>query len=147
MENSSVIPNGCREWNATKQKSGYGMIGVTFEFKGKRLVIPASRAHWMAHHNVILERNQFICHKCDNPACVAIEHLFLGSAKDNSQDMLGKGRNAKKYKAHSRILIHSDDKIRAIRIAIGPLKDVAKLYGVSIGYVSRLRNGKAKTLV
>jgi hypothetical protein len=147
MENSSMMPNGCREWTATKQKTGYGMIGVTFEFKGKRLVIPASRAHYMAHHNVILERNQFVCHKCDNPCCVNIEHLFLGSAKDNALDMLAKGRNAKRHRLHTRQRKFTDEQIKAISIAKGRLRDVANLFGCSHGYVSKLRRGKAKTLL
>jgi hypothetical protein len=32
-------------------------------------------------------------HRCDNPSCFNPNHVFAGSLKDNTQDMLKKGRN------------------------------------------------------
>lgn len=34
----------------------------------------------------------YALHSCDNPRCISLDHLFKGTAKDNTQDMMAKGR-------------------------------------------------------
>lgn len=76
----------CWLWKAGLTASGYG----SFYFKGENH--PASRVTWIMTHGQI-PKNKVICHYCDEPKCVRIDHLWLGTCKENSQDMVKKGRN------------------------------------------------------
>lgn len=139
--------NGCIEYCGDKPLAHeYGLISITID--GKRRSVPAHRALWMAVNDRFdLPRNIQIRHKCDNPRCVNEKHLIDGTAKANMRDKVERGRCATSYRNHTRQRVHGDDKIRAIRAAVGTTTSVAAQFGVSPGYVSKLKNGKAKALV
>jgi hypothetical protein len=75
----------CLETDYFRRK-GYGLC----KFRNK--TIGAHRAFWISHKGEIPNDKQ-VCHTCDNRACIRIDHLFLGTAKDNTRDMFSKGRN------------------------------------------------------
>lgn len=76
---------GCWIWQGSCWKNGYGCI----QHQGRR-----QKAHRVAYQLLIgpIPGGLFVCHTCDIPSCVRPEHLFLGTARDNTCDAIAKGR-------------------------------------------------------
>lgn len=88
---SAVLPpneNGCMIWIASKLMSGYGQIS---DYLSKPRGVLAHRYSYALHYGPY-DSSLHVLHKCDNPGCVAPEHLFLGTQSDNNLDKLKKGR-------------------------------------------------------
>lgn len=77
--------NGCWIWIASKIHTGYGMF-----WSGDKNITAHRYSYGI--YNGEIPKGIFVCHTCDVRECVNPKHLFLGTHKDNLQDMIRKGR-------------------------------------------------------
>lgn len=76
----------CKEWTGNTAGNGYGVFKY---IKGKTYYV--HRITYSETHGPI-PKGMCICHHCDNPPCYNIDHLFMGTQKDNIHDSISKGR-------------------------------------------------------
>jgi len=77
----------CWEWLSSCNKKGYG----TFFYMGKSCL--AHRISYLLEKGPI-PKGKLVLHTCDKPKCVNVQHLYLGTHRDNSRDMMARGRSA-----------------------------------------------------
>lgn len=117
----------CWIWKSMRRLAGYGYMKIN----DRR--VPAHRVSYEIFVGPI-PKGMMVCHKCDNPPCVNPDHLFLGTGKDNFEDMRKKGR----YVRPKRKLAVSDYPLVKDLLEFGFSQDeIAKHFKVSQVTISR----------
>ena len=126
---------GCIEWTALRTTQGYGLTS----HNGRN--IRAHRAAWIIARGEI-PAGLVVCHSCDNPPCVNVEHLFLGTVQDNNADKIQKGRHARGV-THPQAKIHDDTVvgIRAMYDEGFSIAAIAEEVGLSQAHVRKTIRG------
>jgi hypothetical protein len=125
----------CWFWYGGLNSKGYGVVG----YRGK---------HYLAHR-VSYELNLgkipsglLVLHKCDQRNCVNPNHLFLGTHKDNMEDMVNKNRSARGDRNGRAKLKESDVKeiIEDYRNGTSSYRMLAERYHVSSNVIAGIVN-------
>ncbi len=130
---------GCWEWHgATFGTRGYGAY-----YDGKRTM--GAHRHAYERANGPIPRGVFICHQCDNPRCVRPDHLFAGTPKQNTQDMLAKGRqNPPKGERQGRSKLNTEAVRRIRELADSTTRAaLARQFGISRAAVIAVLNRRS----
>lgn len=134
--------NGCIEC-VSHSKDDFGYTRIKYKGKPERLF----RVIYQMKYGDI-PQNQLIRHKCDNPSCCNIEHLEIGTKKDNYDDMVGRGRskfhehNSKMKGINNNSNKLSEGEVRDIYLSKLSNRKLAKIYNVSNVTISYIRGKK-----
>lgn len=129
-------PDDCWRWNGSVDSAGYALFSV------RGLGNRACRISYILHYGPI-PKGMLVCHHCDNPECTRPDHLFLGTPKDNVDDMVAKGRQAYGERHWKSKLTESDIiEIRELRVQGMTQIAISRRYGVSQANISRILLGK-----
>lgn len=131
-----VTPS-CWEWSGVRDRRGYGKFwdGLTH-----------AKAHRASYRLYVgpIENGMHVLHRCDNPACVNPNHLFLGTHADNMEDKTRKGRSIGAHAGENHHFARlTPDAVLAIRAEMRPYRLIAADYGISMSYVGDIRRGIA----
>lgn len=122
---------GCWIWKASKNSKGYGFF---YTGRGPAKMDSAHRVSYELFKTAI-PPGYNILHRCDTPSCVNPDHLFIGTQKDNIDDMVAKKRNKPgKQKM--------DDNVLKELVGIGIQEIVNR--GYSRSHASRLNRGEVQ---
>lgn len=133
-----IMPSGCIEWQRGRQKYGHGRAW----YENRKWLV--HRLAWIFANGPIPE-GLYVCHKCDNPPCCNVDHLFLGTHLDNMADRERKGRNpVHKGEENGGSKLTEEQVIEILNTpkVLGSGRALAKRFGVTDSAIYLVRKGK-----
>lgn len=139
---SAERSSGCLEWTGCVGPTGYGVIRTGSTVDGTRRTRLVPRVTWELEHGAI-PPGLCVLHRCDNPRCMKLSHLFLGTPGDNAADRDAKNR-VRHGTAHPMARL-TDERVRQIRRARArgaTVAEIATAHGVVYGTILKVLRGQ-----
>lgn len=143
--------SGCWNWTGARNDNGYGQVFDCI----RGIAVLAHRASYETFVEAIPDVGGYhgacVCHRCDNPACINPDHLFIGTQGDNVRDMAAKGRHPTSRKnptyapakhPMAKLTIDVVEKLRSRAHSPGELALLAAQLGVSNNTLRQAASGK-----
>lgn len=131
---------GCLVWAGAKTPKGYGNFGGSIG-KGKWAVY-VHRVAWEYHRGPI-PNGLCVLHRCDNPPCGEITHLFLGTKAENNADCWLKGRYSRGEGRWKAVLKESEIPVIRNLISLGfSDQRIGRMFGVTDSAIYAIKAGK-----
>jgi len=90
-------PEACHPWIGARNPKGYGQFRHDGQMRqAHRWILGQARGvplRWDA------EKREEACHRCDNPPCCNLAHLYVGDRTSNMGDSVRRGRNPQANKS------------------------------------------------
>ncbi len=123
----------CWNWIGVISKTGYGHMRINYK-------------HHLVHRIVYKEicgsipEGMCVLHKCDNRSCCNPKHLYIGTYKDNSCDMINRGRKASQIGEKNNASKLTNEEINQIKFLFSTgkyfQKELGKMFGVTQSNIS-----------
>lgn len=110
LADKSATDGECHVWTGHRTFEGYGKV------RWQARVYLSHRLMFEAHHGPIAA-GLVVCHTCDNPPCLRLDHLFLGTDAENSHDRDRKGRQVALRGSRHGNSVLTEQQVREIRAA------------------------------
>lgn len=137
--NKHAIKNeNCWGWNGVLHKTGYALMNYNAKYKNTG----AHRVSWYIYNGKMPKK--LVLHSCDNKSCTNPSHLFLGTHKQNTMDMLKKGRgNPSKGINHiyAKLTIEQVKEIKKLLKMGVTVRRICDDFKMSSGAISAIKNG------
>lgn len=126
----AVTESGCWIWTgALWSHDRYGC------FRGKE---SAHKASLRLYKGKPTTKDEHVCHTCDVTLCVNPDHLYVGSTTSNTADKVKRGRLKVALQKLGEAEVQECIRLRKAGMKV---KDIAILYGLSDGQMSRITRG------
>jgi hypothetical protein len=129
--------DGCWDWFGATRRKGYGAVSRD------GVMVSAHRAAWELAHGPA-PQDKVVMHACDNPRCTRPSHLRLGSAQENVDDKVAKGRQARgEAQGAAKLTAEKVRQIRGLAAQGVRSSDIAEMFGIGATHVRSITKGRA----